>query len=365
MEGQPGPDAAAPAEREGPAPETKVTPEPTPAVTQPPRSAKLSWPPPRMPPRSSASPSVDLPSPSERAHEPAPLAEPAFDSHFSVTGMSRTPSGEIRISQIRDLLFGDVQVQYEQRLQNLEAQLTAVQAEMRTRLGVMESSIVGEIGGALSTLTERVVSGEAATNEALSTLTDRLVASESTLKETKTRVDAQLAAQHGVGADRFDTVESELRALRGELDALTEGLRIEVRAIASRAAEDLKKEVTALVQQKVSEEIARIFLAVGGSLKKREGTAASGGTADLPTLGVKPNVTSTGPLPVMKTPPALSAPPPPPVRSVTTEAPALAKAPISTEPTHRLERWAEELTSGDIRILDPEVDESGHPKPGP
>lgn len=206
----------------------------------------MSWPPPRLPPRPST--------PAPEAHASSELALPpqapesALDPLIAAGAGSRTPSGELRLSQLREVLFGDSQRRFEHRLNAVEAQIGVLQAEARARFGLMESSLANELGDAIGALTNKVNTREAEERAENEIFEQRLASSE-----------------EGLSA-RLAMIESEVRTIRGDVEALTEGLRVEAMSMGNHIAEVLRGELEGMVEARMRDLLSRSFQELAGAL---------------------------------------------------------------------------------------------------
>jgi hypothetical protein len=297
----------------------------TPAEPAP--GSRMAWPPPRLPPRSSSS-QVEIKNESPVSNTPMSLLASDLSAPplTPPRGVRRPDQSEPRIGQMRELLLTEVDEKYAHRFTDLERDIRIVSDEVQSRVASIERSLSTDLGQTLATFGEQLLKMQSAQRE----LRDEL--------ETK-----QSAADDAVRI-RLDSIENELRVLKSDHDALTEGMRMEMRDAGARLEQDLKRRIEEQQQQlerRIDQKMEdllerRVDDIVRAKLRVELATILSSLGSLLATTESK-----TAPTPVVSAP-----------------ADATIDEKIDLTPGRALAevaKWAEVLEEGeDINILDPE-----------
>lgn len=149
------------------------------------------------------------------------------------------------IDQIRNLLFGDVMADYEQRLSlsvervdRLEAELTHFQADIRQQLTQFQESLTTELRKSLSTLETQV---QYLTHNAQ----EQTNAFQFRLHELEHKGEEQIEGLH-------NSLTGQATSLKAELLQVREQLELALRALERRVVDEMDKDLAAVKTSKVS-----------------------------------------------------------------------------------------------------------------
>jgi DNA anti-recombination protein RmuC len=149
------------------------------------------------------------------------------------------------IDQVRELLFGHIVSDYEQRFESsiqridhLETDLASFQTEIRDRLTQLQESLTAELRSGLSSLEKQVQYLTFTSHEQTNHLQYRV-------HEVEQKSDAGIEAVHR-------TVSSQTNALKTDLLQTKEQLEEGLRALEKRVFDEIDKDLSAMKDGKLS-----------------------------------------------------------------------------------------------------------------
>lgn len=149
------------------------------------------------------------------------------------------------IDQVRELLFGHIVSDYEQRFQNslqriehLETDLTSFQSEIRNLLSELQESLTSELRSGLSSLEKQVQYLTFTSQEQTHHLQYRL-------HEIEQKSDGGVESLHKI-------VTSQTNALKTDLLQTREQLEASLRALERRVFDEIDKDLSSMKDGKIS-----------------------------------------------------------------------------------------------------------------
>jgi hypothetical protein len=161
------------------------------------------------------------------------------------------------IDQIRDIIFGAQLRDYDNRLGQMESNLSLLQQDLRDRIEQMKNSLSGELRIAIESLEKKMKSAQSSTEEETADL--------------RQQVD-RLNRKFSKSIQTLDEiVDAQTSALRQEIIQTQKNYQDEVMALRSLVLDELEKRFSDLRAAKVSkDDLAETLLALGMRLKGTE-----------------------------------------------------------------------------------------------
>ena len=161
------------------------------------------------------------------------------------------------IDQIRDIIFGAHLREYTSRLDKAESDISAMQQDVRDRLGDLKSVLANELRAAVESIDKRLKSISASTQE-----------ESADLRQQFERINRKFTSS----IETLDeTVESQRMALREELAQTRDSLQNDNRELRSLVFEELDRHFSILREDKLSkDDMAELLFELGMRLKGSE-----------------------------------------------------------------------------------------------
>lgn len=199
------------------------------------------------------------------------------------------------VDQIRDILFGSQQRDYEQRFGQLEAELGLVSRDLQAQIEEAKAALSDQLRLGLEALEKRLKQA-ASTNEQ----------SFADLRQQSDRINRRL--ESGL-SDLDQTFEAKMTALGSRLSETREKLGEDVRSLRLQVFQELDRRLGTLQEGKVArQDLAEILFELGMRLKGEEVVPALKAAVEV----YQPEVLSPAPTPVESHDPAPLEPAPVP-----------------------------------------------------
>ena len=161
------------------------------------------------------------------------------------------------IDQIRDIIFGAHLREYTSRLDKAESDISAMQQDVRDRLGDLKSVLASELRAAVESIDKRLKSISASSQEEAADLRQQF---ERINRKFTSNIEAL-----------DETVEAQRVALREELSQTRDNLQNDNRELRSLVFEELDRHFSILREDKLSkDDMAELLFELGMRLKGSE-----------------------------------------------------------------------------------------------
>lgn len=164
------------------------------------------------------------------------------------------------IDQVRDILFGNLMREYNDRFEKLESELSTLTADTRDRINQTRDTILTEVRANSENLEKR-----------LKTLDQSHQSEAENIRQEIERVNQKLLTS----VQQLDeTIDTQVTSVRRDLLDSKEALQNSMRTLRTQVTEALEKQVTKLHDVKVSrEDMAEMLMEMAMKLK---GTGSAG-----------------------------------------------------------------------------------------
>ena len=150
------------------------------------------------------------------------------------------------VDQIRTLLFGTQQKEYEGRFKKLESELSNLQQEMRDRLTQLHEMFSTELRAAVATLEQKIQYLSSTSQDKFSDVRQQIDRTEANFSEQLTTLT--------------ETVETQRESLANEIADSRRKIKEEIQTLKTQIFEDMNKRFSGLKDSKVSrEDLAEIL----------------------------------------------------------------------------------------------------------
>lgn len=164
------------------------------------------------------------------------------------------------IDQVRDILFGNLMREYNDRFEKLESELSTLTTDTRDRINQTRDTILTEVRANSENLEKR-----------LKTLDQSQQSEAENIRQEIERVNQKLLTSV---QQLDDTIDTQVSGVRRDLLDSKEALQNSMRTLRTQVTEALEKQVTKLHDVKVSrEDMAEMLMEMAMKLK---GTGAAG-----------------------------------------------------------------------------------------
>ncbi len=161
------------------------------------------------------------------------------------------------VDQIRDLLFGKQQRDYETRLNKLESSLSALQQEMRDRLNQLNDTLSTELRSTMYSLEKKIQYISITTNEELTDMRQDLEGKDKNVSESIDSLNKLIGSQ--------------INSVKGEVNQAQEKLEKDIQSLRNEIADKLEKRLSSLKESKVGrDDMAEILFELCMRVKKNE-----------------------------------------------------------------------------------------------
>ena len=161
------------------------------------------------------------------------------------------------VDQIRDLLFGKQQRDYETRLNKLESSLSALQQEMRDRLNQLNDTLSTELRSTMYSLEKKIQYISITTNEELTDMRQDLEGKEKNVSESIDSLNKLIGSQ--------------INSVKGEVNQAQEKLEKDIQSLRNEIVDKLEKRLSSLTESKVGrDDLAEILFELCMRVKKNE-----------------------------------------------------------------------------------------------
>jgi len=161
------------------------------------------------------------------------------------------------VDQIRDLLFGKQQRDYETRLNKLESSLSALQQEMRDRLNQLNDTLSTELRSTMYSLEKKIQYISITTNEELTDMRQDLEGKDKNVSESIEALNKLIGSQ--------------INSVKGEVNQAQEKLEKDIQSLRNEIVDKLEKRLSSLTESKVGrDDLAEILFELCMRVKKNE-----------------------------------------------------------------------------------------------
>lgn len=161
------------------------------------------------------------------------------------------------VDQIRDLLFGKQQRDYETRLNKLESSLSALQQEMRDRLNQLNDTLSTELRSTMYSLEKKIQYISITTNEELTDMRQDLEGKDKNVSESIDSLNKLIGSQ--------------INSVKGEVNQAQEKLEKDIQSLRNEIVDKLEKRLSSLTESKVGrDDLAEILFELCMRVKKNE-----------------------------------------------------------------------------------------------
>ncbi|MGK7901488.1 MAG: hypothetical protein AB4352_08760 [Hormoscilla sp.] len=161
------------------------------------------------------------------------------------------------VDQIRDLLFGKQQRDYETRLNKLESSLSALQQEMRDRLNQLNDTLSTELRSTMYSLEKKIQYISITTNEELTDMRQDLEGKDKNVSDSIDSLNKLIGSQ--------------INSVKGEVNQAQEKLEKDIQSLRNEIVDKLEKRLSSLTESKVGrDDLAEILFELCMRVKKNE-----------------------------------------------------------------------------------------------
>jgi len=161
------------------------------------------------------------------------------------------------VDQIRDLLFGKQQRDYETRLNKLESSLSALQQEMRDRLNQLNDTLSTELRSTMYSLEKKIQYISITTNEELTDMRQDIEGKDKNVSESIDSLNKLIGSQ--------------INSVKAEVNQAQEKLEKDIQSLKNEIVDKLEKRLSGLTESKVGrDDLAEILFEMCMRVKKNE-----------------------------------------------------------------------------------------------